>query len=500
MPIRGENKSIEISLDIINKNPRIVYNAKELHIFNGKFYEPLEKECLSAMIFDYFVENDGASAWSPNKTDSIIRAIEDNHKMIKRVEFDENTGLMNLNNGIFNIKTRELLPHSPDYYFSYVLSVDYNPQDIACPYFTETIEALFKDGNGNLDLEDFDSLMYIGGYLLFPEIKMDKMFMFVGDGDAGKSIVIDNVYRMFIPGRYITSMSLNALADEESFSRAQIIGSRLNIATEQSGEKLNSEEIKKIVSGEPINIRKIYKGYFTYRPKMKVIVASNTMPYLNDTTRGASKRLFLVNFKNRFVKKEEYARYVKPGESRIFLAKTKEEIINNFNKEKTAIFNLFLTYLDKLKANDWKIPDTKNALEIAEEYLEESDPLGSWLKENYERDCYATEFGGTMVNTVFNEFLDWYAESYPGQKPSYSLRGRRGIGRRIKEIFRIDKLPLRRIGGDPKHFYPIKKIHYDDLFASPQTGGTEENNGSNGNLGYGTEDQMSPFQQDLLGK
>src|ERR1044072_9267614 len=42
-------------------------------------------------------------------------------------EFDSNIDIINLKNGLYNWKTDEFLPHSPDYYSLNQIPVTYNP-------------------------------------------------------------------------------------------------------------------------------------------------------------------------------------------------------------------------------------------------------------------------------------------------------------------------------------------------------------------------------------
>lgn len=231
-------------------------------------------------------------------------------------------------------------------------------------------------------------------------------------------------------------MGLHTLSNEDTFARNPLYYSRLNITTEQSvSNKISSEEIKKIVSGELVSIRHLHKESVAFEPKTKIVLAANDYPYFNDTSDGINRRIRIIEFKNKFVTKEKYDQEENPESKGIYLIKPKEELLDNIRKEKTAIFNTLLTCLDMLRKNEWQFPESENTKKITEEYQDGSDTMGAWLKENYVdmgADFEAHEM--TAAIDILNDFKSYYDLNFPGRRFQYSVQS---LGRKIKQIYRV---------------------------------------------------------------
>lgn len=428
-----------LAIIFIKTQPLLVTSNHDIFQFTGKYYELVDDFEMSRKVHKFYKDNNCIAFWRPGKSDEIIKSIKYDD-MVNAVKFDDYDNMLNFKNGILNLDTMKFIAHSPEYYFSYCINIDYNPENKSAPVFTKFLFDLFTNRDGTVDKETVFNLIQIGGYLMYPKNKMEKLFMFIGDGANGKSVLIET-YKMFFDRRFISSLSLTALSDEESFTRSSLIDSRLNISTEQKGGDIDPEEIKKIVSGEDITVKRKFKEAVNFKPNCKVLVASNNLPYLNDVTHGSGRRLFLIDFKNRFVSPAEYAKIETPAKKGIFPAANKEDLINDIKAEAPAILNLYLEGLLTLRSNNWIISETKNSEIIKEEYQESSDTLGVWLQNNYrlieesDGDLIKKFASHPSVDKIYNEFRDWYEYNLPGKKFNYS---KILLSKRIKDKFRVD--------------------------------------------------------------
>jgi phage/plasmid-associated DNA primase len=272
------------------------------------------------------------------------------------------------------------------------------------------------------------------------------MFIFFGTGSNGKSIIIEHIYKKFFDKKFMSSMSLNALSKEDNAARKQLLTARVNFATEQKASSdIESDELKKIINGEDISIRRMYQDTITHAPKCKIMVAENRFARFKDTSEGTRRRLFMINFPNRFEKDPvKYKKIKNPRQYRVFPALYEEDIIKNLNNELPAILNIFLDGLEELRKNHWNIIESKNSEDIFNEYIKESDYVGSWLEENFEKDDNEKE--SLSVKEVLNKYREWWLYHFPEKKFDMSTKL---LGRRIKELFRIDSHQLVvRIGED----------------------------------------------------
>jgi putative DNA primase/helicase len=431
---------------IIANSPRIVKSYNKLYIYNDFTYKILDVEEIEKIIMDFFVEFEITDRWKTNVITEINKAIRASNQ-IKEVEMNSHSNLLCLANKILDINTLKTFDHSDQYYFTTYVDVNYDETAKDTPNFIRFLQSVFTLDNGAPDEETVKTACYIGAYLLYPQNKIKKMFLFLGDGANGKSLLID-VYKLFFSKNNITALSLEALSDENNFGRECLVNSRINVATEAKGREIDSEELKKIISGEEINIARKFKQNIDIKLQTKIIIASNSLPYFADTSHGIDRRFYIVNFKNKFVDKSEEEQY-SPAD-RVFLAKDYDDLMTKFRAEGSGILNLFIEFLKYLMTHNWVIPATTNSIESKAEYKENTDILGTWLLDNYEK-------SNDIEMKVEDIYAD-YKNYYENNVAKYGLKlSTTKLGKRINEIFRIKS----NVNWDPmsrkmKRFYNLK--------------------------------------------
>lgn len=472
-----QNNAIRMAELLIEEYPHIARDkeTKEFYNYNAPVYNLLNKEEVDGLVADFLQKHKITHIWKNGKINDIIRYLRCTSS-IKEIAMDKYDNLLCVKNGILNLDTNELKPHSPNYYFTSCINVNYDTNNKEAPVFSTFLMGLFAyDGDWEsgykTDTDTVGMILRIGGYLLYPKnIKINdegQLFIFLGGGSNGKSMILD-IYKMFFDKKYITSISLDELSNVSGFGREQIITSRLNIASEQGGGKkggIDSNEIKKIVSGEEINVTRKYQRNITFRPNTKIIFSSNDRPYFADTSFGMTRRLTMINFKNEFIFPETAPEKVKLiGRHRgVFLGKEKQWLLDNFRKEMPAILNLFIAGLNMLRQDNWNIIKSKNAKDMQREYEEIADKPKTFLEECYEvdEDSLATII---PAREIYWHFVGWYHSNVKNEDPKIHIQT---FGQRIKEIFKIesqlvykknDKGVMERMRG-----YPLKEKTYEEL-------------------------------------
>lgn len=430
---------ISLAQDFLDEQPyKLVMNNKELYQYNGKFYEMIDDFKLGQMVQNFFIVNDAASHYRTHLSSNLIQTIKFSPNILNVPEFDCYFDLINLTNGVFNFETNELSKHSPDLFFTSIVNVEYNLKATPdqCPNFLKFLKTTFchydqEEKTFSPDYETIDNIFRLGGYLLYPQCKMEKLFMFLGEGANGKSLLV-NIFRSFFDPKFVTELSLNQLSKEDKFARAQLMYSRLNIAGEEKGQALDAEQIKKIASGQFISIDRKFKESLSLKPRAKLIIDSNDRPYFKDNSYGTYRRLYILAFENRFVSEAEYKKMEDPIRHRIFKRRNHDEFLEEILKEKSAIFNLFLDGLKQLKEMDWNLPESQKTQEVFEEYKKSTDTLGTWLLDNWEVDNLADKY--FHLFHIYQEYREYYKDNYGFEvKASSKL-----VGQRIRDVFRID--------------------------------------------------------------
>ena len=101
---------------------------------------------------------------------------------VDRDQYDNNTDIINVQNGLLNIWTGELKDHSPDFLSIVQLPLVYNPKS-RCPNIGRFLAQV-------LHPQDVFTAMEIIGYTLCRTAIYEKAVMLHGNGDNGKGVFI----------------------------------------------------------------------------------------------------------------------------------------------------------------------------------------------------------------------------------------------------------------------------------------------------------------------
>jgi putative DNA primase/helicase len=411
---------VMMAMFLVEDNPDLVSCQDNLYRFNGKCYDLLSDKDLDSIFLEFCMRHGVTKAWK-NIT-SIIRALLVYPKITQVDAMNDYDNLICLNNGVLNIHTKEFSPHSPDFYFDSFVNVDYDVNATECPDFIQYLNSTFND-----DKETIVNIIRLGGYLIDTSCAAERMFLFDGNGANGKSILI-NTFKMFFSPDQISPLSLDVMASN-SFSKELLIKSRVNFCAEQKKAYLDSEELKKIITGDEIEINRKFKISLSFTPKTKIIVACNGLPKFNDTTHAIYRRMILVKFSNQYLTETEYKNIKNPVRACAFLKDI--NLMEKIKAEKSAILNLFIGGLIDLRKNNYQFIESKSSLAFMNEFKRDSDTVREFLEENYE----VSEDNPTSVRAVYNHYRYWYRNNV---QDSNQMKLRiNEMGKRICDIFNV---------------------------------------------------------------
>ena len=407
-----------IAKAMLDAHPEIVRCQENIYRFNGKFYDLLTDKDLDGLFLDFCLSTGATNAWK--QINSIIRAflVYPGAKTIKAM--NDYQDLICLNNGILNIHTKEFKPHPTEYYFDSCVNVDYDENAKDCPVFLKYLGNTF-----NNDKETMGNIIRLGGYLLDTSCAAERMFLFDGNGANGKSVLI-NTFSLFFSEDQISPLSLDVLASN-GFSKELLIKSRVNLAAEQKKSYLDAEEVKKIITGDRIEINRKFKVSLSFTPKTKIIVACNGLPKFNDTTHAIYRRMILIRFHNQYLAPTDYER-AKSTRRNVFLKDN--SLFEKIKSEKSAILNLFIEGLIELRKNNYEFVESRDSVSAMLEFKRDSDTVREFLEDNYEVD----KNGSLAVSVVYEHYRQWYFQNVSNS----ILKFRKNeLGRRIVDILGV---------------------------------------------------------------
>lgn len=313
-------------------------------------------------------------------------------------------GFLNLQNGILNLETRELIPHNPKFYFRYCLPHSYDRHAEPLHW----VKFLYDVFEGNHDLVDLTAEVF--GYALQGGAPwLHKAFLLIGSGRNGKSTYLD-VLKHILGPKNVSNVPLQNLS--KPFSVVMADGKLANVCGEITTKEIESEAFKLAVGGEELVAAQKGQPEYPMRFQARMFFACNRSPYMRDSSAGVFEKLCFIPFTH----------YFRP-----------EDRIPNFAErflfpEASGIINFALDGLERLKARG-RLPDAQKTDEMLESYRVESNPVYAFFKECIVISSrFQTE---VRSRDIFTHFQTWCENA-----GIENHRSRVGFGREFSEILR----------------------------------------------------------------
>ena len=418
--------------------------------------EPVRDIGIKRLVQTYFVNNSQQDQITPNKISSVVDLLRCDDRVICD-NLDDNLDYICLKNGLYDIKQKILVPHTPKIKYSSALSIAYEPE-AKCPVFVDFLKDMFDN-----DMESIENIIMLGGYLLAPQewsAKVNKIFIFVGEGSNGKTLLFNNVFGKLFNPKLITDISLGNITREDSFARDSLMYSRLNITDEVSTKErfLDDAQIKKIAEGGTINIRRFQRGYFSIQARCKLIVSCNNLPRFSDTSHGLYRRLLIMVLKKKYLFHEEFDSRMKSsglteeGLAKLDIYKADQELSAKIEAELPGIFRLFVDVgQERLEKRNYRFFKSNNVESSLEEYKLQT-PEYRFVVEQCE--FTPNEFNFTSIKDLYHRYLDFYVDEV-GTRTKASSKDK--FSKTINRLFE-DKIQTINKGRSGGRVYNIKHV------------------------------------------
>ncbi|NWJ45294.1 MAG: hypothetical protein HXX08_05385 [Chloroflexi bacterium] len=317
-------------------------------------------------------------------------------------DFDTHDNLLNLQNGVLNLGTFELLPHDPSYKLTRISNVEYNPQK-----YSDLWEKVVNDLTDG-DKEMAEVLQIAAGYSLTGSTESKAIMVLCGKSNTGKSKFVEAIRDVLgdaLTGGYGANAGTNAFtvnskwgdtkaSNSASPEMAVLEKARIVIASEAgAGQVFNAPLLKNIAGSSRITARRNYKDPITFVPQMKLWLDTNYLPDLHDPDEALFNRLRIF-----------------PCTNELEESKQDRDLDKKLKAEKSAILNWMIEGLQKWKANGKSIPETHRMREAKESEKRDSNPVSALIAELYQYD--------RSGEILFSEFYADYVRfcNYSGEK------------------------------------------------------------------------------------
>lgn len=339
--------------DMSSNNPLI-------YVYKNGVYENISKNMLKGIISLYLSKE--------LKTDNLTSAVA-NMLMTKApinykaLQGDRN--IINLKNGLYNITTKTLEPHTPQYISDFQLDINYMDKPSNNHLWDNFLNTLTE---GDQEIKDFIQEWY-GLILSNYDSSIVKGFVYLtGKGNSGKSIPI-KVLNALLTDKLFMAMDITKLGDR--FSLGNVANKRLIACGDVVGRFIDENSlgmIKQLTGGDIISIEKKGKDPLSIHYRGLMMFSGNHIPSFNgDLGRHVFERINIIPCNN-----------VIPVEKRDKLFH--EKIL----QEKDYIFRWALIGLERLIKNDFRFTQSKKMNEAKEEYSLDIDSVRSFIRNNYD--------------------------------------------------------------------------------------------------------------------
>lgn len=281
-------KTLEDSQDILWYD-----ESKGVYQFGGEIKIKQELENIYNEELGLFEDKPRTNLLTEADRNELVARIKWN-TIIGRKELEHNDDLIiNMQNGLFNLETRELLSHTPDYVSIKQLPIIYDPKASWVP--------IIKFLNWVQNTEGVKTLMKMFGYILMVHsTKYQKAFFLVGKGDNGKSVVT-NLCETFVGEDNCSSIKLHDLKNDR-FMVARMYGKIINTYADLPATSLQDVGLfKALVSGDKITAQNKHGPLFEFRNRAKMIYSGNNIPLSDGEDELAYfKRWVIITFERIF--------------------------------------------------------------------------------------------------------------------------------------------------------------------------------------------------------
>ncbi|MCK5216579.1 MAG: hypothetical protein KAJ93_02260, partial [Methanosarcinales archaeon] len=295
-------------------------------------------------------------------------------------------------NGVYNLETDNLEPHSHENIFIHQIPVEYN-RDAECPAFNKFISEITNPEKP----EDIQTLYEYIGYCLIPDTRIQKALMCIGTGSNGKSKLLEAI-GAFVGSKNTSGQSLQKL-ENNPYSPAELFGKLVNIFPDLASGAIYENSVFKMLTGDEgeITAERKYEHQFKFKNTARLIFSANKLPPVPADDMAYMRRWVLLEFPHKF---EGADIDINLGAK---LSTTEEQ---------SGLLNIVIPALKTiLKNGDYSNIQTTE--EINRMYRINSDPIASFADE-----CIVASEDDTWKILIYERYVKWCTENSKEPKTS----------------------------------------------------------------------------------
>lgn len=343
--------------------------------------------------------------------DMLKLAIANDSFVISASLLDTNKALLGVGNGVVDLRTGQLRSAAKDDYVTMYIETNYHSSEKAPRW-----ERFVDEVSGRWDSESRaiqprpQLAVYLQkalGYMLTGMTSEHKMFVAIGEGANGKSVLFDTVEQIFkgyvrvIPPESLMATPLQADPERASPVLASLQGARLAISSESKvGQKLDVALIKRHTGGGSITARGMRANAVTFEITHKLTLMTNARPKLDHLDAAIQGRLHIIPFD---------VRWNRPG-SAVYDPKLPDgdkSLTEQLKIEREGILAWVVAGAVEYFSSGLEPP--QEVLAMTRQFLQDEDSIGRWIEAC--SPC-ASAREGAKAAELFNSYNHWCQEQH----------------------------------------------------------------------------------------
>jgi putative DNA primase/helicase len=337
---------------ILPTNHFAIDASQILHVYENGVYKPNGDSSIQKLIPPLLQSWD--IAWASSIPSEVIKYLIQTSPQLPE---KPRSNTVNLQNGVLDLTTRKLLPHSPADLDFIQLPIKYDPH-ATCPTWERCINDWFPADSQTLAWE-------LIAWIIQPHVQIQKAIILFGSGSNGKSLFLNGL-TTFLGLANVANKSLFDL-ETNRFSAAFLASKIVNICADLPAGKMTDTGIfKAIVGGDSITGEVKFKPAFNLHLFTKLIFSTNYLPRSTDTSDAFFRRWMVIPFDKVFADN--------PKQKKLLEASLYSEA------EMSGLLNKALQYTQHVA--DFGLSESTSTAIAHSEYKEDADTISTWLNLN----------------------------------------------------------------------------------------------------------------------
>ena len=341
--------------------------------------------------------------WTPKRVNDIFTWYKDR---APRLWDTPTLDRVNVLNGILDLESGELEPHSPDFLSPIQINAAWDPE-AECPAIDRFVQGVFP--------YDAHEVFYqLAGLFLTPDSRCQKAVLFLGSGASGKSVATA-LLRTFLGPRNVSNVPLHDIT-EGSYALAELRGKLLNISADVPERSFDdTATFKQIVDGQLAILRvpRKHREPIAFQPFTRLLASAARVPQSADNSLGYLRRWLAVPF-------DTTLNVSNLDRTLLDKLTTPEELSGLLNR---AIYG----YQQVLTRGT--LSESDKMARAKEEFDQESDSTRAFLEERVQECSPYEEIDRTEL---YNAYKDWCAFNRLNPVSAHRLYNS------VWEIFRVE--------------------------------------------------------------